>query len=44
MQVVMKCFLLNPEKIFAQLHLGHLAKTHFNSQKNDVTESKTRLL
>jgi len=45
MQVVMsKCFLLNPQKILAQIRLVVFEKTaHFYSE-NDVTEPKARLL
>jgi len=52
MQVVMnKCFLLNPKKIgsdpswnFREKRKNRLTRTHSNFEKNDVIESKARLL
>jgi len=48
MQVVInKCFLLNPEKNLAQIHLVIFKKNAKNTPlilKNDVTEPKARLL
>jgi len=46
MQVGMnKCFLLNPEKSFAQIRLVVFKKNaHFSSKKNGVTEPKAKLL
>jgi len=45
MQVVMnKCFLLNPEKILAQIRLVVFEKNASLIPKNDVTEPKARLL
>jgi len=39
-----KCFLLNPEKNFAQIHLVIFEKNAIQYPKNDVTEPKARLL
>jgi len=45
MQVVMnKCFLLNPEKKLAQIHLVIFEKNAPLIPKNDVTEPKASLL
>jgi len=48
MQVVIKkCFLLNPEKILAQIHLVVFEKILKSTPlilKNDTTELKARLL
>jgi len=45
MQVVInKCFLLNPEKNLAQIHLVVFEKSAPLIPKNDVTEPKVRRL
>jgi len=45
MQVVInKCYLLNPEKNFAQIHLVVFEKNAPSIPKNDVTDSKATLL
>jgi len=40
----MKCFLLNPEKNLAQIHLVIFDKNAPLILKNDITELKSRLL
>jgi len=42
--VMNKCFLLNPEKNMAQIHVVVFEKNAPLIMKNDVTEQKARLL